>query len=512
MQQYSSTNARSSPPQQFICAAGREFLSFQRWLQCRTGRKIGSAANPRRRRVAIKVGARSRQRKRFSCLTALAGLTAFLILLLIPGAAFAETPLVVKDPNASFLDVAARRQALQNGHNPLLHEAITNLKGCVGTPFPAPPPHGQDIPSRYKSGSHGELNPVEHQLSEPYYKIQEIAAQGADKYLATGDPAEANCVIQALLLWVQDKAALLDYNSKDDMVVWFQSTWTVASLSLSVSIIRSKPKLNTADRDRVIAWLHNAALKAVSEGRGPSSGTSTNNHFFWRGLAATAAGVISGDNKLFAQGVRTYATAIGEMDDHGAFPDEMGRHELAMHYQAFAIEPLVMIAELAYRQGLNIYPLQQRELTGSAMRLTFSLARSLIPQSSKNTRQKRSRSIPICSLAARCFHGLRFGPRASEIPHGRDISISRISIRAWPEARRSSPRQYRRRQLPAQTRRRHRNECNCRLLNGRADAPRTEPILHGEIQPKLHSTSLMRKLPPLKGFSPVRVCAWLQSV
>jgi poly(beta-D-mannuronate) lyase len=290
---------------------------------------------------------------------ALAGLALFLIVFFIPGVACAETPLLVKDPNASFVDVAARRLTLQNTHDPLLRDALANLKGCVGTPFPAPPPHGQDIPSRYKSGSHGELNPLEHQLSEPYYKIQEIAAQGADKYLATGDPAEANCVIQALLRWVQDKPALLDYNAKDDMVVWFQSTWTVASLSLSVSIIRGEPQLNAADRDRVIAWLHSAAQKAVSESRGPNSGTSTNNHFFWRGLAATAAGVISGDNKLFAQGVRTYATAIGEMDTQGAFPDEMARHELAMHYQAFAIEPLVMIAELAYRQGLNIYPLEQ---------------------------------------------------------------------------------------------------------------------------------------------------------
>jgi poly(beta-D-mannuronate) lyase len=307
----------------------------------------------------MKAGVRSDEGKRFSCLPALAGLAAFLISLLIPVGACAETTFVVKDPNASFLEVAARRQALQNAQNPVLRDALANLKGCVGTTFPAPPPHGQDIPSRYISGSHGELNPVEHQLSEPYYKIEEIAAQGADKYLATGDPAEANCVIQALIPWVQDKAALLDYNAKDDMVVWFQSTWTVASLSLSVSIIRSEPKLNAADRDRVIAWLRKAALKAVGESRGPNSGTSTNNHFFWRGLAATAAGVISGDNKLFAQGLRTYATAIGEMDDQGAFPDEMERHELAMHYQAFAIEPLVMIAELAYRRGMNIYPLEQ---------------------------------------------------------------------------------------------------------------------------------------------------------
>jgi hypothetical protein len=250
----------------------------------------------------MKVAVRTLQGRRFSCLPALAGLSVFLVLMLFPGSARAETPLVVKDPNASFLDVDGRRQALQNAQNPLLRDTLANLKGCVGTPFLGPPPHGEHIPSRYISGSHGELNPVERRLSDPYYKIQEIAAQGADKYLATGDPAEPDCVIQALLAWVQDKAALLGYDCKDDEVVWFQSTWTVASLSLSVSIIRSEPKLSTADRDRVIAWLHSAAVKSLSESRGPNSGTRTNNHFFWRGLAATAAGVISGDNELFAQG------------------------------------------------------------------------------------------------------------------------------------------------------------------------------------------------------------------
>jgi hypothetical protein len=183
------------------------------------GRKIESAPNPWRRRVATKAGVRLSEQKRFSCLTALALGAGFLVHLLVSGVAWAETPLVVKDPNASFLDVAARRHTLQNAQIPLLRDVLANLKGCVGTAFPAPPPHGQDIPSRYKSGSHGDLNPIEHQLSEPYYKIQEIAAQGADKYLATGDPAEANCVIQALLPWVQDKAALLDYNAKDNMVV-----------------------------------------------------------------------------------------------------------------------------------------------------------------------------------------------------------------------------------------------------------------------------------------------------
>lgn len=306
-------------------------------------------------------------------------LIACLFLIFVVRAGFGETAIVVRDPNASFIDVAARRQALRNAQTPRLREALSDLKGCVGADLPTPPPSGVDIPSRYKSGSHGELNPKEHTLSQPYYRIQDVVASGADKYLATGDTKEAACVIQALLPWAQQRA-LMNYNAKDDMVVWFQSTWTVASLSLSVSIIRGDDKLNVADRDRVIAWLHDAAWKAVNETRGQNSATNSNNHFFWRGLTATAVGVISNDNKLFALGIRTYATAIGEIDKQGAFPAEMARHELALHYQAFAIEPLVMIAELARRQGLNIYDMEEhgRYLSDAVNFLCRALADSSI--------------------------------------------------------------------------------------------------------------------------------------
>ncbi len=272
--------------------------------------------------------------------------------------AHSQTPLRVRDPNASFVDVSARRKALASAETPRLREAIHNVKSCTASPVPAPPPRGQDIPSRYKSGSHGELNPEEHTLSEPYYRVQSVTAAGANKYLVTGDPAEASCVIRDLLPWARGHA-LLDYNAKDDMVVWFQSTWTVASLSLAVSVIRAEPALNQSERDEVIAWLYEAAHKAFNESRGANSGTTNNNHFFWRGLAATAAGVISQDDALFKDGIGTYATAISEIDSQGAFPLEMQRHELALHYQAFAIEPLVMIAELARRQGYDIYGLSE---------------------------------------------------------------------------------------------------------------------------------------------------------
>ncbi len=118
---------------------------------------------------------------------------------------------------------------------------------------------------------------------------------------------------------------------------------------------RSRPQ--PAERDEIIAWLHQAVEKLVSAETGPY--TNRNNHAFWRGLAATATGVISNDDKLFQLGLATYATAVGEIADDGSFPLEMQRHELALHCQAFAIQPLVMIAQLALRQGYNLYPLTE---------------------------------------------------------------------------------------------------------------------------------------------------------
>jgi poly(beta-D-mannuronate) lyase len=46
------------------------------------------------------------------------------------------------------------------------------------------------------------------------------------------------------------------------------------------------------------------------------------------------------------------------MNPDGSLPLEMARHENALHYQSFALTPLVMIAELAARQGTDLYSLR----------------------------------------------------------------------------------------------------------------------------------------------------------
>ena len=83
---------------------------------------------------------------------------------------------------------------------------------------------------------------------------------------------------------------------------------------------------------------------------------------YWRGLAATATGVISSDNDLFNWGIGVYKQAINELDARGALPQEMARHERAIHYQSFALQPLVPLAEFAERQHVPLN--QYRSPTG----------------------------------------------------------------------------------------------------------------------------------------------------
>ena len=90
----------------------------------------------------------------------------------------------------------------------------------------------------------------------------------------------------------------------------------------------------------------------------PGDADHENNHAYWRALCATSVGILTSDNKLYRRGLAQYVRAIGQLNRDGSFPLEMARHENALHYQSFALAPLVMIAELARRQGIDLYSLR----------------------------------------------------------------------------------------------------------------------------------------------------------
>jgi poly(beta-D-mannuronate) lyase len=172
-----------------------------------------------------------------------------------------------------------------------------------------------------------------------------------NQYLATGSHAESACALAQLDAWAQAHA-LLDYDRQESSQAWYQVEWTLSSAGVTDSVLVNDATLDPTQQHRVTAWLDTAARKDISFEK---PGDSDNNHHYWRALAATAIGVTASDDMLYRFGIQAYVQAIAEIDRSGAFPKEMARHENATHYQGFALQPLVLIAEFVTRQGIGIY-------------------------------------------------------------------------------------------------------------------------------------------------------------
>ena len=263
----------------------------------------------------------------------------------------------IADPSASFLDVPARRAELAHATTLRVIEALGWKSGCVNSEQPAPPPGRMIIPRHYLSGSNGPINPQENIATAPYRKLELAVSNGAGRYVVTGDSREAACVANLLSQWAAAHS-LLDYSFQESSQAWYQVEWTLSSISLAWSVVETDPAISAAQRATILGWMHKVTETMFDQDPHPGEPARENNHAYWRALCATSVGILTSDNKLYRRGLAQYVRAIGQINPDGSLPLEMARHENAIHYQSFALAPLVMIAELAARQGINVYSLR----------------------------------------------------------------------------------------------------------------------------------------------------------
>lgn len=257
----------------------------------------------------------------------------------------------VKDRKASVLDVAERRAEMKSTDDTLLKAAKRGLGSCLSLDPVAPPEGRMTIPHHYLNGSSGPINPAEKQATAVYAAFEKRITAGMNQYVATGSQQESACALAQMDAWAK-AGALLDYDRDESSQAWYQVEWTVSAAGVTDSVLVTDATLDADRQKRVTEWLVNAARKDIAHERPKDT---ANNHHYWRALAATSVGVAAGDDMLFQFGVETYKEAIGELDANGAFPKEMARHENATHYQGFALQPLVVIAQFAARQGVDLY-------------------------------------------------------------------------------------------------------------------------------------------------------------
>jgi poly(beta-D-mannuronate) lyase len=129
--------------------------------------------------------------------------------------------------------------------------------------------------------------------------------------------------------------------------------WILASLALNYALMSDASEMSSEQRQTIERWLGRLA-QAWKEA--PDFGADRpNNHVNWAALALAATGMAVQDRGLFEEGVQMARQALSRVASDGSLPLEMDRGGRAINYHVFALEPLIVIAEIGVANGVDLY-------------------------------------------------------------------------------------------------------------------------------------------------------------
>ena len=164
---------------------------------------------------------------------------------------------------------------------------------------------------------------------------------------------KANCAAAWLYRWASGEALLGTVNNQGVAV----RKWSLASFSSLYMQIRNDPSIPNGQRRIIDAWLNLVAQTVRNDySRGSKDRASLhNNHLYWAAWATMATSIVTNDRELFNWSVAQYKTGIDDIGPDGTLPHEIGRMKKALHYHVFSAGPLVMMAETAQANGIDLY-------------------------------------------------------------------------------------------------------------------------------------------------------------
>ncbi len=212
--------------------------------------------------------------------------------------------------------------------------------------------------------------------SEGPTHLGQYATNAADAWLSKGSRAAAVCVYS--LLDAAAKADAWDGKMPQLNGVYLQN-WMLSGTAIAYLKVRNS-HTGTPDQDADIQKWFRLLAARVREyfdiQRTKPGSDAYNNHMYWAGLAVAAQGIAGNDVNAFLWGIETYRMGVDAIQSDGSLTAEMNRAAMAEHYQLYALGPLVMLAEMAAANGLDLYAVDN----GAIHRLVrFSVAGRLDP-------------------------------------------------------------------------------------------------------------------------------------
>jgi len=168
--------------------------------------------------------------------------------------------------------------------------------------------------------------------------------------------AIAECVLQWLYAWAQADSLLGSKTQQGR----YEQQWSVVTIASAYLKVRDSQGLDASKKARVEAWIAKLAQAMFPHyALNPQREDASNNHRYWAGLGAVLAGIATNNKEMFNWGLDAFAVGVNQIGVSGNLPLEDKRGRKALHYHNFALEPLILMAEAAAANGMDLYSLRE---------------------------------------------------------------------------------------------------------------------------------------------------------
>ena len=185
---------------------------------------------------------------------------------------------------------------------------------------------------------------------------------GAD-YLMSGDPATGAALLSNLRAWASANALsvfpgiALGQPNQPDFLPKYLLQQILLPVITTWSLLRHDPLVTPADRVLIEGWLNRVVAYGTEPFGGPQNDYFPFNVGYLTLGVRMAWGVLNGSDTAVAEGVERIYMGLHQMRPDGSFPREVARGACALRYQSIQTQNLLVLAELAARQGYDAYAL-----------------------------------------------------------------------------------------------------------------------------------------------------------
>lgn len=255
---------------------------------------------------------------------------------------------------------SAMDMALINSPYPVqAREKLLEMPESMSCPKTPAPPKNMLFKSVYTDRSEG-VSIVDKEAKKRYQKqiknIRTFETQivGWTNKIAKGKSGPVNfCAIKWMQSWAKRDAL---YGVEESFQGESLRKWALATIATQYTLLKKNVDLPSSKKRDIENWIRALSDQVISDyQKHPHNKSRNNNHMYWAAWGVMAASAALNEPSYFEWAVSKYKQGVADIQKDGILPLELERKGRAFLYHNFSLAPLVMIAETAAQNGVDLY-------------------------------------------------------------------------------------------------------------------------------------------------------------